>query len=168
MTGASELRPLLLAVVETSSADLISLGLSASLLVTSIALGVHMRDRRWGALTSLALGGAVPLLAVYHLTYGFVILLPAMMLLLLTEDAGTQRFRRASFAVIQLGLTFDVPGIWRRSGLAEHGPLALATAASHADRFLVLMAFVLTAIAMWRVDRASSKAGVRELFPAAV
>ena len=69
-----------------------------------------MRRRRWSRCWSL--------MTFYHLTYGFVILLPVMMLLAL-NDTEPSRLRRTLFWLLQLGMMFDIPGLSRRAGLAE-------------------------------------------------
>ena len=56
------------------------------------------------------------LLTFYHLTYGFVVLLPVMMLLAL-NDARPSILRKTLFWLLQLGMMFDIPGLSRRAGL---------------------------------------------------
>jgi hypothetical protein len=53
------------------------------------------------------------LLTFYHLTYGFVILLPVLMLLTL-NDAPPSRLRRGLFWLLQLGMMFDIPSLTGR------------------------------------------------------
>jgi len=83
----------------------------------------------------------------YHLSYGFVILLPALMLLVF-NDAPQTSLRRGLLWILQIGMMLNVPGLLRHSGLAEAG-LAGAMI-NHFDRFLTMaIAAGLVALA-WR------------------
>ena len=83
----------------------------------------------------------------YHLTYGFLILLPVLMLLAL-HDIESSRLRRTLFWLLQLGMMFDIPGLTRRAGLANTA--LYANVLSHADRALMVTLFVGLVILAWR------------------
>jgi hypothetical protein len=87
------------------------------------------------------------LMTFYHLTYGFVILLPVLMLLAL-NDAKVSTLRKALFWTLQLGMMFDIPGLSRRAGLA--GTLLFANVLGHADRALIATLFVGLVVLAWR------------------
>ena len=55
------------------------------------------------------------LMTFYHLTYGFVVLLPTASVLLLSEDPATRRQRHVLFWILQAGLVVDVVLLWRRA-----------------------------------------------------
>ena len=85
------------------------------------------------------------LLTFYHLTYGFIVLLPVMMLLAL-NDAAHSTLRKTLFWVLQIGMMIDVPGLARRVGPAS-GPVAVAL--SHVDRLLMLFLFAGLVVLAW-------------------
>ena len=93
------------------------------------------------------------LLTFYHLTYGFLILLPLAAHLLLVENPGTQVFRRRLFWSLQLGLMFDVPGWSRRLVPLLSIPGWVDALLSHFDRVLMLGLFAATAALALRAAR---------------
>jgi hypothetical protein len=148
LVGASELRPVISRLVaDVSDVDAIAgsigLGLFAGISVAGFLEG--------GARTRI-LYAAPPLVACwslvtfYHLTYGFVVLLPVLMLLAL-NDTERSPLRKMLFWVLQLGLMFDVPGIARRAGLSADGLLGIAL--SHADRVLILVLLAGLVVLAW-------------------
>jgi hypothetical protein len=149
MRGAADLRPMILRFVDPAASDLVSL-LAALVLLTlivvearlTLATAVSRAVGRisWGLAFVPALAGAWSLLTFYHLTYGFVLLLPASAVLLLTDDARSARARRAFFWVLQLGLIVDVPTVWRRIG--GMFPQAWNAVVEDFDRLFVFVVFL--------------------------
>ncbi|HUP41284.1 MAG TPA: glycosyltransferase family 87 protein [Vicinamibacterales bacterium] len=149
LSGISELRPLIVQLVAESS--------DVDVLATSIALGllagICMAGFLEGAVRKRVLYAAPPLVACwslmtfYHLTYGFVILLPVMMLLAL-NDAPRSRLRRSLFWLLQLGMMFDIPGLGRRADIADSA--LFRNALAHADRALMVALFVGLVALAWR------------------
>ena len=120
LAGISEFRPLIYQLVtEVSEVDAIAgsiaLGLMAGICVTGFQEGAVRKHVLYAAPPLVACWS---LITFYHLTYGFVILLPVMMLLAL-NDAPRSRLRRGLFWLLQLGMMFDIPGLSRRAGLLE-------------------------------------------------
>jgi Glycosyltransferase family 87 len=155
LAGISELRPLIRQLAtETSDVD----AMAGSIALGLIA-GICVAGFQEGSVRKRVLYAAPPLVACwslmtfYHLTYGFVILLPVMMLLAL-NDAPRSRLRVALFWLMQLGMMFDVPGLSRRAGLIE--TLLFTNVLAHADRALMVILFVgLVALAWREVPEAS-------------
>ena len=116
MLGLAQLRPLFQMVASTpSSVDALSAAAAAVLL--GGLCGVAWIERRLDDRSKLAAPSMVALwslLTFYHLTYGFIILLPLAAHLLLVEIPGLWVFRRRMFWSLQLGLMFDLPGLSRR------------------------------------------------------
>lgn len=149
LAGISELRPLIRQLVnETSDVDAIASSIALGLIAGICAAGFQE-----GAVRKRVLYAAPPLVACwslmtfYHLTYGFVILLPVMMLLAL-NDAPCSRLRQSLFWLLQLGMMFDIPGLSRRAGLADTA--LFANVLAHADRALMLALFVGLVALAWR------------------
>jgi hypothetical protein len=141
LSGISELRPLIRHVVSDSSiVDAITGAIALGLLAGICAAGFQE-----GAARKRVLYAAPPLVAswslltFYHLTYGFIVLLPVMMLLAL-NGAEHSILRKTLFWVLQIGMMFDVPGLSRRMGLlGTTSPFVNSLV--HADRLLMLLLF---------------------------
>jgi glycosyl transferase family 87 len=88
-----------------------------------------------------ALAGLWSLLSFYHLTYGFVVLLPAAAVLMFADDPRTVGFRKTLFWLLQFGLVVDVPGLWRQAGPLVTVPVWINALAINADRILMLVLF---------------------------
>ena len=149
LAGISELRPLIRQLVSNvSEVDAIATSLALGILAAICVMGFQE-----GASRRRVLYAAPPLVACwslmtfYHLTYGFVILLPVMMLLAL-NDSEQSTLRKTLFWTLQLGMMFDIPGLSRRGGL-EGTPLFTHLLA-HADRALILLLFVGLIVLAWR------------------
>lgn len=158
LAGASELRPVVRALVTDVSdvdaiAGAIGLGLFAGVCVAGFLEG-SARDR--GLYAAPPLVACWSLLTFYHLTYGFVVLLPVLMLLALT-DTESSRLRHALLWILQIGMMVDGPGLARRAGLSTAG-LAGAVL-SHADRALVLLLFVGLVVLAWEEPALAHKPG---------
>jgi hypothetical protein len=137
-------------VGEPSQADAIAAAIALGLLGAISVAGIQE-----GATERRVLYAAPPLVACwslltfYHLTYGFVILLPVMMLLALNDSEPT-RLRKALFWMLQLGMMFDLPGLSRLAGLGD--TTLYANVLVHADRALVIALFVGLIALAW-IDR---------------
>jgi hypothetical protein len=149
LAGVSEFRPLIRQlVIDVSDVDAIASAIALGLLAGICVAGVQE-----GAARKHVLYAAPPLVACwslmtfYHLTYGFVILLPVLMLLAL-NDAKQSTLRKALLWMLQLGMMFDIPGLSRRAGLA--GTPLFANVLAHADRALIVVLFVGLVVLAWR------------------
>ena len=115
--------------------------------------GICVAGFQEGAVRKQVLYAAPPLVACwslmtfYHLTYGFVVLLPVMMLLAL-NDTPRSTLRRALFWILQIGMMFDIPGLSRLMGFA--GTPLYARVFIHADRVLMLVLFIGLIVLAWR------------------
>jgi hypothetical protein len=149
LSGISELRPLIHQIV----ADVSDVDAIASSIALGLLGGICVAGVQEGAARKHLLYAAPPLVACwtlmtfYHLTYGFVILLPVLMLLAL-NDAKVSTLRKALFWTLQLGMMFDIPGLSRRAGLA--GTPLFANVLGHADRALIATLFVGLVVLAWR------------------
>ena len=148
MVGLAQLRPLLaLATSNTAVADAIAAAIAALLLAAICVLGVAEGKR--GALVMFSappLVGIWSLLTFYHLTYGFLLLLPTATLLLFVNDPRTVTLRRRVFWALQIGLMVDVPGVWRRVGPLLGAADTVSRALMQADRVLMLALFACVAM----------------------
>ena len=149
LAGISEFRPLIYQLVtEVSEVDAIAGSIALGLIA-----GISVTGFQEGAVRKHVLYAAPPLVACwslmtfYHLTYGFVILLPVMMLLAL-NDAPRSRLRRGLFWLLQLGMMFDIPGLSRRAGLA--GTPLFTNVLAHADRALIVTLFIGLVVLAWQ------------------
>jgi hypothetical protein len=146
MRGVADLRPVILRLVPAHASDIVSLLVALALLAFVIAAtrwaldaaAAHGRDR-WSLAFVPALAGAWSLLTFYHLTYGFVLLLPASAVLLLLDHPRTAGPRQVFFWLLQAGLIVDLPTVWRRIGHAF--PRTLDPVVADIDRVLVLAVF---------------------------
>jgi hypothetical protein len=158
MIGESHLRPLVARWVGSQATDGVSAILSLILLgvicVTALTRGRTVSGPMYSA---PAMAGAWSLLTFYHLTYGFVLMLPAAALLLLADDAASRRERHAIFWILQLGLTIDVPGVWRRVGTSFPRLGFAGDVFANFDRILVLFLFV----AMFALERRAARPQVK-------
>jgi hypothetical protein len=156
LSGLAQVRPLVaLAVSNPAMVDAVAGGIALVLLAGICALGFAEGRRRSSMMYSApALAGIWSLLTFYHLTYGFILLLPAAALLLWAEEPGSLALRRRTFWLLQAALMFDVPGLWRRFGPALSAPAALGAVLVQSDRVLAIALFVsMTALALGRRDR---------------
>lgn len=149
LSGLSELRPLIWQIApDKSDVDAIVGSCAIGLLAAICVAGFQE-----GGVRKRVLYAAPPLVACWclltfrHLTYGFIVLVPVLMLLAL-NDAEQSPLRKALFWILQLGMMFDIPGLTRRMGLADT-PL-YANVFIHADRLLMLALFVGLVILAWR------------------
>lgn len=140
MAGASQLHPILMQIFPRIGDALAAVVAAALLLVICLeGFRVEKTDPRV-MYAAPAMAAIWSLLTFYHLTYGFVVLLPAAALLL---DGGPVRTRGRAlvFWTMQIGLMFDAPGIWRRSsGLFPHTGVA-DVIVSNVDQLLMVFLF---------------------------
>jgi hypothetical protein len=139
MVGTSNVRPLLAAMLSPSLAD-IAAALTGLLLLAAICFVAiaHRKERDAALYAGLAMGAVWSLVTFYHLTYGFVLLLPTSALLFAGDRGRSERLPRLTFWALQAALIVDVPGVWRRLGpfFPRSGIDALF---AHADRLLGLL-----------------------------
>jgi hypothetical protein len=155
MLGLAQLRLLFEMAASTSSA-VDSLSLTAAVMLFGAICGVAWVERRLEDRSKLAAPSMVALwslLTFYHLTYGFLILLPLAAHLILVENSGTRVFRRRLFWSLQLGLMFDVPGWSRRVVPLLSIPAWVDALLSHFDRVFMLALFAATAALALRTAR---------------
>ena len=152
LAGISELRPLIARLVtDVSTVDAIAGSISLGLMAGICAAGFQEGAVRKRVLyTAPPLVACWSLLTFYHLTYGFLILMPLMMLLAL-NDAEPSKLRRGVFWLLQLGMMFDIPGLSRRAGLANTA--LYSNVLSHADRGLILTLLIGVVILARRESR---------------
>ena len=143
LVGIAQLRPLIAAAVSSPAMVDALAGLVALILLGVIAaLGWKEQEQNAAVMYSApALVGVWSLLTFYHLTYGFVLLLPVAMLLRSARDPKTATFRRRVFWGLQLTMMADVPGIWRRVGHLLTVPAMLDIVSRNFDRWLMLGLF---------------------------
>jgi hypothetical protein len=149
LAGISEFRPLIYQLItDVSQVDAI-----ASSIAVGLFAGICATGFQEGAVRKRVLYAAPPLVACwslmtfYHLTYGFVTLLPVMMLLAL-NDTRRSTLRQALFWILQLGMMFDIPGLSRRAGLAETA--LYVNVLAHVDRALMVTLFIGLVVLAWR------------------
>jgi hypothetical protein len=147
MTGLSNLRPVIaLAAPDAAVADGVAGAVALLMLVGICALGAGEGRRRDAVMYSApALAGLWSLLTFYHLTYGFLVLLPAAVMLVAGDDARTSVFRRRLFWMLQIALMVDLPGAWRRVSDDVRAPEAVNALFVHFDRVLMLGLFLCVA-----------------------
>lgn len=148
MLGLAQLRPVFQMAASTPTVvDVASL--AASVILLGALCGVVWIERRLDDRSKLAAPSMVALwslLTFYHLTYGFLILLPLAAQLLLVDVPGMLVFRRRLFWSLQLGLMFDVPGWSRRLVPLLSIPGWVDALLSHFDRALMLGLYAATAV----------------------
>jgi hypothetical protein len=114
MVGISQAGPLIQRVAPANTAG------TVAALLSLLLLGVCCLEARRAQGTPFLLF-VVPgmaciwsLTTFYHLTYGFVLLLPLAAALLLSDPPTEAGLRQAVFWGMQVALVVDVPGLWRR------------------------------------------------------
>jgi hypothetical protein len=148
LAGLSELRPAIRALVRNvSDVDVIAASIAIGLLA-----GICVAGFQEGSARTRVLYAAPPLVACwslltfYHLTYGFIILLPIMMMLALS-DAERSPLRTWLFWILQIGMMIDLPGLARLTGLSS---TTFGMALSHVDRVLMVCLFAGLAALAWK------------------
>lgn len=154
MLGLAQLRPAFQIVASAPAVDAMSLAAAAVLF--GAVCGVAWTERRLDDRIRLAAPPMVALwslLTFYHLTYGFLILLPLAARLLYTEIPDTRVFRRRLFWSLQLGLMFDVPGWSSRLVPLLSIPGWVDILLGHFDRALMLAIYAATGVLAVRTAR---------------
>src|SRR5262245_33941247 len=162
LVGLAQLRPLVALAFGAGTVTTVVAWLVVVATFCAVALAGWMEGRRSSLLFAApAMASVWSLIAFYHLTYGFVVLLPVAALLLWADSPETAVIRRRTFWLMQLGLMVDVPSSVRWTGADLWLPRQVVAALGHADRVFALALLVtLTWIAIrhyqWlgRVERA--------------
>ncbi len=146
MVGLAQLRPLIaLAIPDPGIVNAAAIAIAVGLLACICLLGFAEGKRGDVLLISAPPLAAVwSLLTFYHLTYGFVVLLPVATLLVFENEPSTRAFRATVFGGLQLALMIDVPGMWPRVAAVALPARAgdLWGLPAHADRVLMTAMFV--------------------------
>lgn len=153
MVGLSQLRPLiLLAMPNSDLASAVAVAAAISLLAVIVIVGIRERLRGGEMISAPPLAAVWSLLTFYHLTYGFLLLLPVATLLMFMNHPQTRSLRRAVFWIMQAALMFDIPGMWPRLAamIFPDGIVPFAALADHADRVLMAALFVCLVV-VWRM-----------------
>jgi hypothetical protein len=153
MVGLAQIRPLVvLSLSAPAFVDTVTAAIVLAMLLAICALGVvETRERRVRLFSAPPLVSVWSLLTFYHLTYGFILLLPLAALLLVDDNPRTTVFRRRLFWALQLVLMFDVPGLWRRFGQLFSTSPVVNVFASHVDR-LVMVGLLVCVASLARVE----------------
>lgn len=157
MVGLAQLRPLILfAVPDVDLASALAVAFAIGLLILVVVIGARERNRPgefW--ISAPPLAAVWSLLTFYHLTYGFLLLLPVATLLIFLNDTATRSMRRTVFWIMQAALMFDIPNMWPRlaSLVIADRPTPFEVLASHADRILMAALFVSLVVIAKKVER---------------
>ena len=156
VVGLANVRQLLaLAVSSTPKVDALSIAIAIAMLLAIGILGFREGKRRDAVMYSAPpLVGIWSLLTFYHLTYGFIVLLPTAMALLFANELQTARLRKTTLCLLQFGLMVDLPGVWRRIGPLLTVPDVVNAAVPQFDRVLMLAIFGSVATLYARTERA--------------
>ena len=142
LTGLAQVRPLvLLALGNAAAATVAAWGLAVVLLGLLCVWGWREGRRSDLVVAAPALAAVWSVITFYHLTYGFVVLLPVATWLLFSDSPETIAVRRKTFWFMQAALMADVPGAARWIGANQWLPGGAAAALGHADRFFALALF---------------------------
>jgi len=139
LSGLAEVRPLIARIVTNfSMVDALVGAVSVLMLAAICCVARSESTQRTAWCSAPALVGVWSLLTFYHMTSGFVVLLPAAAFLLFAEGALTP-VRTTLFWIMQLGLMIDVPGVWRRVRVLVPQVDALDDFAFNFDRVLMFV-----------------------------
>lgn len=157
VVGLAQLRPLFRSAASSGTADVLSITAAVALL--AVLCMVARKERGEGERFRLAAPGMAALwslLTFYHLTYGFLILMPLAVQLLFEEIPATRTFRARLFWSLQLGLMFDVPGLARHLGSVVALPVWVDVALRHFDRAFMLALYAAIAVLAMKTARLSA------------
>lgn len=152
LVGRTSIKPFVAALVPgTEWDDAAWVIASAALLIVPATMaaredGGPLSPRSFAAASMFCLWS---LLSVFHLGHNFTLAFPAFAFLLLVDDPASRIWRWTIAAFIQIVLMLDVP--IHVAPLLRTGSLA-ARLAEHADRLVVLTAFVAVYLAWRRLD----------------
>lgn len=146
MLGLGQVRPLFLLVTSNAAfVDTASASVALVLLIAVCVLGLREgRDQRPVMYSAPALAGIWSLLTFYHLTYGFLLLLPTATLMLWQQKRTAER-ASWMFWALQLWLMFDPRTVWRYASPWLPASPELDFLSIHADRVLMPVLFVIVA-----------------------
>lgn len=151
MQGIAQLRPLFGPIGGGAAIELATAAILLPLFAVICVEGFRQTNSPSRAMyLAPGLAGIWSLLTFYHLTYGFVVLLPIAAVLLLGEDDVPFHDRRIIFWTLQLALMIDVPGAWRRFGAPWFHIPMLDDVFANVDRFVMLFLFAAVAAVYWR------------------
>jgi hypothetical protein len=147
MVGVAQIDPLIGLVLPQGAGSMVAALIPLSLLAIVCIEGRRARHcanqgSTGGSCLPAAMAAAWSLLTFYGLTYGLVLLLPAAAMLLLDQVEATRPGRQLLFWVMQVGLTVDVPGLWRRLVWGMPAPEAAGELVPHYYRVLVMVLFL--------------------------
>jgi len=160
MVGLAQVRPLVaLASSDVTLIDVASAAIAVALLGAVCLLCLHEarqgREVEYGA---PALAAIWSLLTFYHLTYGFILLLPTATLLL-WRDRSSQINPSRMFWLLQLWVMFDPRTVWRYAAPWLPPSPAWDAVSLHADRVLMLVLFAAVGALGLSRTRAAALAG---------
>jgi hypothetical protein len=116
MSGLTQVRPLFTPFARGAAADGLAAVVSVAFLSFICVAGVReAKNQERVRYAAPAMAAVWSLVTFYHLTYGFVVLLPTAAVLLLSEDPVMRRQRHVLFWILQAGLVVDVLLVWRRA-----------------------------------------------------
>jgi hypothetical protein len=157
MVGLAQPRRLIeLATTNVEIVDAVAVGFALTTLMIVCGIGFAEAKRYRHALYAAPpLAGVWSLLTFYHLTYGFLVLLPLAALLLFDDNATTLTFRRRLFWALQLSMMADLTVLWRWFGHLVAAPASTGAVLIHVDRVIMLALFVCVLILAIRTLRTS-------------
>jgi hypothetical protein len=161
MQGLAQLRPLLAAVLHDWALADVTAGILATILLAGIYLVGRTANRPTETLGASGLAAIWSLLTCYHLTYGFIILLPLAAFLLVSDDAPTRAGRLRVFWFLQTGLMVDLTTVWRWAERVVGGNPTVGAVVFHVDRVLAAALFV-TILALVCESRRKHDASTRQ------
>ena len=151
MQGIAQLRPLFGHIGDGAAIELMTAAILLPLFAGICVEGFHQTNSPSRVMyLAPGLAGIWSLLTFYHLTYGFVVLLPIAAVLLLGEDDVPLHERRLVFWTLQLAFMIDMPGAWRRFGASWSQVPMLDDLFANFDRFVMLFLFAAVAAVYWR------------------
>jgi hypothetical protein len=154
MQGIAQLRPLFVQLGAGAGIELATAAIVLPLFAMICVEGLRKTNSPSRVMyMAPGLAGVWSLLTFYHLTYGFVVLLPIAAVLLLGEDDVPLKERRIVFWTMQLALMVDIPGAWRRFAGPWFHTTILDALFANFDRFVMLFLFA-AVVAVYRRHRA--------------
>ena len=154
LVGLTQIRPLVAVALGGNSTTTVVVWTVVFAILSAVVLAGWMEGRRSAVLFAVPAMAAVwSLTAFYHLTYGFVVLLPVAALLLWADSPETAVVRRRAFWLMQMGLMLDVPSLVRWTAADAWLPPKIAAALGHADRVFALALLVTLAWIAIRHDQ---------------
>lgn len=148
--GVTELRPLLhFLVPHFVAAEVLNTVIIVGLLTLIVGFALHrdMRNSGQAEITILHLSCLWALLAVFHNSYDFVLMVVVMAGLYCEASSRTatrtSRYPQIIFWLIQMALVIDVAGVWWKLSKRIDFSGVIGQLLSHSDRILCALVFVL-------------------------